>query len=215
MEVKTIKTPWGVGNMKQNTHVVVGDKTCVVIDAGSSLELIKSKIKQPIEAVFITHGHFDHVEYIEEYDKLDVPIYASPEIIQFLQDANLNVSGNKTYKVKNIVPVLDNETIECCVGKVTCIATPGHSDDSMCYLVDDNKAKALFSGDTLFSVTVGRIDLPTGDAEKLIESLEKISNFDYDVMLTGHGRDSRKSEQEKNIPKWINYLENEKHYKMN
>ena len=86
MEIKTIKTDWGIGEMKQNTHVIIGDKTCVVIDAGSPLQDAKNLTPLPIEAVFITHGHFDHVEYIEEYDKLGVPIYACEEILRFFNN---------------------------------------------------------------------------------------------------------------------------------
>ena len=207
MEIKTIKSTWGKGQLDQNTHVIIGDKTCVVIDAGAPLSEIKKLTSLPIEAVFITHGHFDHVEYIEEYDKLGVPIYASEKLSKFLEDSQLNVSSNKTYKVKNIVPMHDGEKIECLLGFVKCFETPGHSEDSMCYILNDG---ALFSGDTVFSIAVGRTDLPTGDVEELISSIERILNLKFGSVYAGHGRISTKEEQKTNISKWINYLRNVK-----
>ena len=75
MKIETIKTLWSENELKQNTYVVVGDSSCVVIDAGCPLAKIREITDKPIEAVFITHGHYDHIEYIEEYDKLGVPIF--------------------------------------------------------------------------------------------------------------------------------------------
>ncbi len=203
MEIKTLKTPWCEGEHAQNTHVIIGENTCVVIDAGSPLMSVKELTDKTIEAVFITHGHFDHVDYIEEYDKLGVPIYASEETLGFLLDEILNVSGNRIYKIKNLVPLENRDKIESCVGTIECIKTPGHSEDSMCYLLNN---ETLFSGDTVFSVTVGRDDFPTGDTNELIKSLIRILNLDYKKLFTGHGRPSDKQEQNENIPKWINYL---------
>ena len=73
----------------------------------------------------------------------------------------------------------------------------------MCYLIDETY---LFSGDTVFSVAVGRDDLPTANTKELIKSLTKILNLDYKFLYTGHGRPSSKDEQKQNIPKWIDYL---------
>ena len=202
MEIKTIKTDWG-GDLKQNTHIIIGDKTCVVIDAGSPLSRIKELTDKKIEAVFITHGHFDHVEHIEEYDKLGVPIYVSEETPLFLKDSNLNASRSKTYKVKNLVSLQDGDKIECSVGTIECVKTPGHSDDSMCYMFDSN---LLFSGDTVFSVAVGRIDLPTGDAKALIRSLERILNLEFEMVYTGHGKTATKEEVNATITQLIPYI---------
>ena len=202
MEIKTIKTAWGEGELKHNTHVIIGDKTCVVIDAGCPLEEVRNLTSLPIEAVFITHGHFDHIEYIEEYDKIGVPIYANFKTMEFLVD-RLKNAGSKTYKVKNIVPIEEGNIIEAMVGNIKCLETPGHSEDSMCYLLDNI---VLFSGDTVFSVAVGRTDLYTGDTRKLIDSLNRILNLKYSTLYTGHGRTSGRQEQKTNIPRWIEHL---------
>ena len=205
MEIKTIKTKWADGEMKQNTHIIIGDKTCIVIDAGASLREVRDITQLPIEAVFITHGHFDHIDYIEEYDRLGVPIYSSEKTSKFLTDTKLNVSGNKTYKVKNNVPLYDGEKIESCVGTIECIKTPGHSSDGMSYLLHGEE-NTLFTGDTAFSIAVGRTDLETGNTFELCVSLNKLLSYDFNEMYSGHGRVSNKEEQKINIPKWINYL---------
>lgn len=209
MNIQTIKIKWAENELSQNTHVIEFENSCIVIDAGCSVETVKQISNKPIKAVFITHSHFDHIKNIEEYDTLNVPIYASKQITEMLNNETNNASKFFAqpckYKVKNIKMVEDNKEIEIDNHIIKCLCTPGHSIDSMCYLLDD---EILFSGDTVFSVAVGRDDLPTGNTSKLIESLNKILNLDYKSLYTGHGRPSVKEEQNLNIPKFIDYLRN-------
>lgn len=207
MEILTIKTSWSQNEMKQNTYVVIGESSCIVIDAGAPLTAVRELTDKPIEAVFITHGHFDHVEYIEEYDKLNVPIFVNPLTPIFLKDKIKNASGffqmDSTYNVNNLRPIQDNEEVFT-MGKIMkCLYTEGHSADSVCFLLDN---KYLFSGDTLFSIAVGRTDLPTGNVEDLINSLKILARLEYETMYAGHGRISTKEEQNTNIPNWIKLL---------
>ena len=206
MDIKTIKIKWAENELSQNTHIVEFENSCVVIDAGCSVEKIKSITNKPIKAVFITHGHFDHILYIEEYDKLNIPIYVNEHILELFEDQTKNASlmfgCSKTFKVKNLNFVCDNQEIEIDNHKIKCLCTPGHSVDCMSFIIDNN----LFSGDTVFSVAVGRDDLPTSNTLELIKSLKRILNLDYNFLYTGHGRPSDKVEQKTNIPKWIDYL---------
>ena len=107
------------------------------------------------------------------------------------------------FQINNLQFIQDGEEIEIDNHIIRCLHTPGHSVDSMSFLLD---GETLFSGDTVFSVAVGRDDLPTGNTKLLIQSLNKILNLDYKTLYTGHGRPSDKEEQKTNIPKWINYL---------
>lgn len=207
MEVKTVKIKWAENELSQNTHVVEFDNACILIDAGCSLERIREINNKPIKAVFLTHGHFDHIKSIEEYNDLNIPIYANKKILELLNDEQKNASQQFNqpcrFNIDNIEFVENNEEIEIDNHIIKCLYTPGHSIDSMCYLLDD---EILFSGDTIFSVAVGRDDLPTGNTKQLIESLEHILNLGYKTLFTGHGRPSDKFEQKTNIPKWIDYL---------
>ena len=207
MEVNTVKIKWAESELKQNTHIIEFENVCILIDAGCSVQEIENITKKPIKAVLLTHGHFDHIKHIEEYDTLNIPIYASKHIIEMFEDESKNVSKlfNQPHKyiIENINFVEDDEEIEIDNHIIKCLFTPGHSVDSMCYLLDN---ETLFSGDTVFSVAIGRDDLPTGNTQELIKSLNRILNLDYKKLFTGHGRPSDKEEQKTNIPKWIDYL---------
>ena len=209
MNINTIKINWAENELSQNTHVVEFENSYIVIDAGCSIEKVKEISSKPIIAVFSTHGHFDHIKNVEEYDKLNIPIYAHKNILKLLDDELVNASllFNQPciFKIENLKFVEDNEIIEIESHTIKCLHTPGHSIDSICYLLDN---ETLFSGDTVFSVAVGRDDLPTGNTTELIKSLNRILNLDYKRLFTGHGRPSDKIEQKTNIPKWLNYLIN-------
>lgn len=206
MQNKTIKTKYAENELSQNTHLIEFENSCIVIDAGCPIDNIRALSNKPIRAVFITHGHFDHIKCIKEYEELGVPIYANKSIRLLLNDECYNVSQmfnqSAVYDVKGIEYVLDDEII-IDGHKIKCIYTPGHSIDSTCYLVDD---KYLCSGDTLFSVSIGRFDLPTSSKEQLLDSLIMLQNVIYEQLLAGHGRTSTKQEQDANIAFWIEQL---------
>ncbi len=69
--------------------------------------------------------------------------------------------------------------------KMEVFHTPGHSLGSVCLDVKDTGI--LFTGDTLFpGGSFGRVDFPTGDAQKLVESLKRISEMEFDIAIPGH-----------------------------
>lgn len=206
MEIKTIKTIWSKNDLKQNTHIIELKQGCIIVDAGCSLEEIKKATEKPIIAVLITHGHFDHIEYIEDYDKLGIPIYASKYIEKVLNNSTINLScwkEPKKYKINNLVSLEDINTLALEEIQIKCYRTPGHSVDSMIYLINN---KHLFSGDTVFSVAIGRLDLPTSDTQDMIKSLNLIDKLKFETVYTGHGRGSTKQEQNQNIAQWLDYL---------
>lgn len=208
MNIKTVKIKWAENELSQNTHIVEFGDGCILIDAGCSIQQVKQLTNKPIKAVLLTHAHFDHIKNIQEYDNLNIKIYAHKAILEMLNNTTNNASllfnQPTKYKINNLYLLMDEDEIDIGDLSINCLYTPGHSVDSMCYLVNN---EYLFSGDTLFSVAIGRTDLPTGDAEKLISSLKRIYNLNYNTLYTGHGRVSNKQEQNINIPKWIKALE--------
>ena len=206
--IESVKTFWKSNELKQNTHVIICENGCIVIDAGCPISEISCVCDKPISAVFITHGHYDHIKYIEEYDKLNIPIYANKNIVDMLNSPLLNASaifGVPTkYKINNLSFVKDGDEIEVLSKTIKCFYTPGHTIDGMCYLCDN----CLFTGDTLFSVAIGRVDLPSADERQMIESLQKINLLEYSTVYTGHGRTSTKNEQNNNISYYIELLKN-------
>jgi len=139
------------------------------------------KIKIPladISLVLITHGHPDHMEAIRllkqkakiaisegTYSLLQKYGYSSafPEPDLFLTEGALK-SGEINLEV---------------------IAAPGHEPGSLCFYWPDRKA--LFTGDVIFSRSIGRTDLPGGSGAALKESIRRLAGLDVEYLLPGHG----------------------------
>ncbi len=193
------------GLFEQNTYIVESEAGCVLIDAGVPPNDIRMLTNKQILAVFITHSHFDHIYYIEDYDKENIPIYASIYASENMLNERLNVSimeKPKKYKLSHINNICDGDEVKIADIKVKCISSPGHTLDGMSYLIGD----MLFSGDTLFADSIGRTDFSNSNENDMLKSLIKLNNLEYNTLFSGHGRVSNKQEQNQNIPQWISYL---------
>ena len=237
MKVTTIRTNWADSELQQNTHIITIGSKCIV-DAGASLEDVMSVVgDKGVEAILITHAHFDHISNIDAYEiAFGCPIYMNEHSKKFLHDPVLNVSKFFVHEIifdaENIHYIKGKETLHIAGMNVKAIYTPGHSDDSMCYLcvdnnVEDNSAEilemvankqdvsnieqhsVLFTGDTCFARAVGRTDLATGNPKRLIVSLNHILKLDFAVAYPGHMRHTTKPEQLSNIPTWIKYIKSQ------
>jgi hydroxyacylglutathione hydrolase len=162
-----------VGKMQNFTYIVEDENTgeAIIIDPSWDLQTVVDVVeKNNLKVVYVvnTHHHFDHTIGNEAISK-----QTGAKIVQY-----------KTSQIKHDIPVSDGQTIKFGNSELKVIHTPGHSKDSMC-LVGDGK---IFSGDTLFVGTCGRVDLPGGDAKELYHSLVDIlrSLDDNLVMYPGH-----------------------------
>lgn len=143
-----------------------------------------------VEAIFFTHGHFDHIMGSKEMrNKSGAKIYAPKADKVLLDDAYVNVSAQwaKGYTVDADEYFEDGAEYEIADMKFKVISTPGHTIGSCCFYFEDDKI--LVSGDTLFDGSVGRTDLPTGSMSKLVHSVrEKLFVLPDDVKVyPGHG----------------------------
>ncbi len=184
-----------IGSYGTNCYFVYeeGKPDCIVIDpadAGDKIYEALSNKGFEVKAIFLTHGHFDHIwgaKALKEGSK--AMIYALEEEKALCEDARLNVSrgAGKAYELTPDITVKDGE--EIAIGDISCkvIATPGHTAGSCCYYFEE--AGLLVCGDTVFLESVGRTDLPTGSFSQLIRSIkEKIFTLPEDVKLyPGHG----------------------------
>ena len=102
-----------------------------------------------------------------------------------------NVSKKRIkYYAKNLK--LENFEVEV-------INSPGHAEDCVCLLIEKN----LFTGDTIFSDCIGRIDLKDSSKDQMIESLEKIKEIDFETAFPGHYESATKQEILKTISFYI------------
>lgn len=162
-----------VGSMQNFTYVVEDEDTsdAIIIDPSWDLDEIMRTIQKnnlKVKYIVNTHHHFDHT-----IGNDTMKTQTGAPIVQY-----------KGSTIKHDLEVSDGEKIKFGNSELTVIHTPGHSKDSMC-LVGDGK---IFSGDTLFVGTCGRVDLPGGDARELYHSLVDIlRKMDDDLLMyPGH-----------------------------
>ena len=184
---------------EENTYIVSDDtKECIIIDPGCYSLEEKRELEQYIALnnlipvkILLTHAHIDHIlgnNFVA--GKYNIPIQMSSI------ETALLLAASEYGKMWGIVaepspePVLFvNEAIEITFGKsnLKTIFTPGHSPGSFSYYHEETKN--LFSGDVLFMQSIGRTDLPGGDYDTLLRSInEKILLLDDEVIVySGHG----------------------------
>lgn len=194
-----------MGSVQTNCYFLYeeGSHKVIFIDPADQGNFLYEKLKEKgleVAAIFLTHGHFDHIWGAKELKKCSgAPIYAYEAEKALCESASINVSDQcgRPYTVTPDVLLTDGQeiTIEGVTLKV--IATPGHTGGSCCFYVESDKI--LVAGDTLFEGSVGRTDFPTGSMSALIRSIkEKLLVLPGDVKVyPGHG-DTTTIENEKN-----------------
>ncbi len=192
--------------MDQNCYLIYGDsKKGVLIDPGENYQGIIDKINElgvEVEYIFLTHCHYDHIESVNQLRE-NKKLVCSKECSRNIQSMRNNLSGyvGKNFKLEKADILLsDGDKIEVDGIKFTAIATPGHTNGGMCYLAEGK----LFTGDTLFRVSVGRHDFPTSNGEAIMHSIkEKLYALpDKTVVYPGHG-ESTTIRYEKNFNMYI------------
>lgn len=175
-----------------NCYVLSRNEKCFVIDPGSYnmsevIEYIKDEGLE-LEGILQTHGHYDHILGIPNivgYKK--VPVYISEKGYDFLYNPELSLSvyGYKNFVISKEIEVKKiKENDEIFGFKI--LETPGHSIGDVCYFDEENGV--LFSGDTMFKGTYGRVDLPTSNSADMWKSLQKLILLPNSTMVyPGHG----------------------------
>lgn len=182
---------------------------CILVDFGASsgkmiLDYI-ARHHRKCAGLLLTHGHFDHISGLEGFeDKIDFPIYIASEDECCLEDPFLN--GSRSFGLPPVsldvdkLPIHnfdDGEEIDLGIAKVKAIKTPFHTFGSSVFLIGD----ALFSGDTLFHLSIGRSDLPHACPRLMSKSLAKIKSIAGNPKVyPGHGPSSFLEEEKANNP---------------
>ena len=190
--MQTIKLE--VGAIGTNCYIIYCEEShkAAVIDPGGNEKEILSIIereKLAVQYIINTHGHADHIAangQIKQATGALLLIHTDDEAMLDNPQKNLSVFMGETVKSPPADRLLhDNEQIS--IGSITfdVIHTPGHTPGGICLKYGDT----VFAGDTLFSESIGRTDLPGGSYSQLINSVkEKLMVLpDQVVILPGHG----------------------------
>ena len=189
MQALDIKIVTG-GPLGVNTYVVgvEGGGSCLVIDPGAEAEKVAKAVgNRRAQAVLLTHGHFDHMLYAKHWLDQGAKLYVHELDAQALRSPSLNLS--QVVNTQLVLPqadvlLEDGDVVREAGVELTVLHTPGHTPGGVCYL----SGKTLFSGDTLFYGSYGRLDLPGGDVQEMIASLSRLMQLDGEtVAYPGHG----------------------------
>lgn len=177
------------GPLNVNTYFLVNeDGQAVVIDSGENYKKIKSVEQQyniKIVAVLLTHAHFDHCGNVKKLQDDGVKIYVSQiDAPKLLNDDNLGSDFGRKFEYLTADKTFnDKDELNICGINVKVLATPGHTDGSVCFMVDN----LLFTGDTLFLGSVGRTDFKSGNRNDLVRSIKKLFALEGDyAVYPGH-----------------------------
>lgn len=157
-----------------------------------------------ITGILITHGHYDHIKYVEEWHEKypETPIYMDPDDLELLSDPRANCSYmDGMFKTFKIPHENSGETLVFGDVSVEVLKTPGHTKGSVCYKFSEGETDHLFTGDTLFAGSIGRTDFPGGSYDDICVSLKRISELKAEtVIYPGHGPGSTVGHEQKFNP---------------
>ncbi len=155
----------------------------VLVDASQPVTAVEPW-KDQIEAIVLTHGHYDHMANLRSLAELcKAPVYIGEYDLPFLNDDELCLARHFGEHAPGITAsaLKDGDII----GEFTVLHTPGHTHGSICLYREEDGA--LIAGDTLFPHgSFGRTDLPTGSHADLVASINRLAALRIDSLWCGH-----------------------------
>ena len=188
------------GPLEVNTYIVVNGDSGFVVDPGGDADeifAIFKKQKAKIDAILLTHAHFDHIGGVAQLVKIasesEGKTQSTPTVFLHREEVEKigsykNMGFSMNANPEKFVPdvlLKGGETLDISGLKVKVIHTPGHSKGGVCYVVGNK----IFVGDTLFFTSYGRTDFYDGNAKDLKNSIvNKLFNHKGNyTLLPGHG----------------------------
>jgi glyoxylase-like metal-dependent hydrolase (beta-lactamase superfamily II) len=197
-----------VGNWKINCYLITLGDEGWLIDPGDEYERIISVLKLnnfKLKGIVNTHGHFDHIGAVADIkEKYRIPFLIHSKDKQLISQGNLfrKLAGDSTIKkTPAIDEYLENFThLDLQSKRILVHHTPGHTMGSVCFEIDEN----LFTGDLFFRENIGRTDLPGGNKELLLTSINYIhEKFIGFHIYPGHGESFVLDESLLKQNKWV------------
>jgi glyoxylase-like metal-dependent hydrolase (beta-lactamase superfamily II) len=191
--VTTVVDCYGLGPLQTNCYVVRADASATeaaVIDPGGDAAVLEQELKRigaRCAAILITHGHFDHVGGVADLaDSTGAPVYMPEGERDRLERYSEFTPAGMPGRAHTPDHLLDGgETVDVAGLSFECVAIPGHSPAHIAFFVPGH----LFSGDLLFAGSVGRVDLPGGDWDTLLDSVRVLADRypPETIVYPGHG----------------------------
>lgn len=182
-----------LGDLETNCYIVWDSMRKALIidpadDANSILSFLVQQDLEPI-AVVLTHAHFDHMLAAQAVcSAVDIPLYIGAGDADAMTDPIRNLSGIFTpsdpLHLDDYLCIRDGDSIMAGDMAFSVMETPGHTPGCICLYCED----VLFSGDTLFRDSIGRLDFPGGDTTAMMDSLRRLMQLSPDTkVFPGHG----------------------------
>ena len=185
-----------LGPLQTNCYLLGCEETkkAAVIDPSWDGQLIAQKAEDKgweITHILLTHAHFDHVGGLAELKEVTkAPSYIHPDAIPMLENA---VLAAQMWQIQMPEPppadysIADNQEIEVGNLSLRVLFTPGHAPGHVSFYLADYHV--IFDGDVLFQQSIGRTDLPGGDYDLLLQSIQRrlLVLPDETTVLSGHG----------------------------
>lgn len=193
MRVEVFSTP----PMEANCYIVTDEKSgqAIIIDPGYPEPAALNRAAElgdRVRYILFTHRHFDHVLGAAAFKrvtgaplvihKLDAEGLCDPEVSLYSHFAAYYDVEQEPAKAD--VTVDEGDRLDFADGVIEVLHTPGHTRGSVCYRLGD----LLFTGDTLFRGSMGRVDFPSGSVKDMENSLRRLSKMDgHLAVYSGHG----------------------------
>ena len=185
-----------LGSYQTNCYIIheENSKSCCIIDPGYTPDMVLDKVDSlglSVEAVLLTHGHFDHVGGVKE-------IAAETGCKVYLCGEDLSMppmfTNGRLYYTHTYA---EGDTLHLAGLTIQVLHTPGHTPGSVCLLTEDT----IFSGDTLFAGSCGRTDLPGGSWATIRASLSRLASLETNYWVRpGHGESTTLAEEKRYNP---------------
>jgi hydroxyacylglutathione hydrolase len=196
------------GAFAANCYIVAPEAgaECVIIDPGqdaeSGIDEILAEHRLRPAAVLLTHGHLDHIWSVAPVcGAKGIPAYIHPDDRALLTDPARGFSlamgqqlfgGLEFTEPDDVKELTDGMTLNLVGLDIVVDHAPGHTEGSVTFrlpVARTRQVDVLFSGDLLFSGSIGRTDLPGGDYQTILRSLARVCLTlpDETVVLSGHG----------------------------
>ena len=192
--MQVTRLPLGV--YQTNCYIIYEENSasCCVLDPGGEAKKVlefMSNRNLTLDAILLTHGHFDHVGAVKElHEATGCKVYLCTEDLSMPAKWT---AGELFYTD----PYGEGDELDLAGLHIRVLHTPGHTPGSVCLIVDDS----IFSGDTLFASSCGRTDLPGGNGEVILASLRRLAELEEDyTVYPGHSASTKLSREKQYNP---------------